>query len=38
VEMVRLRLLLLKSDNLCDKLGHYVMDEGVWADEHFMAF
>jgi hypothetical protein len=38
VEMVRPRLLLLKSENPCDKMGHFVTEDGVWADEHFMAF
>jgi hypothetical protein len=38
VEMVRRRLLLLKSENLCNKMGHYVTEDGVWAEEHFMAF
>jgi hypothetical protein len=38
VEMVRRRLLLLKSESLCDKMGPYMTGDGVWADEHFMAF
>lgn len=38
MEMVRRLLLLLKSENLCDKMGHYVAEDGVWTDEHFMAF
>jgi hypothetical protein len=35
VEMVPRRLLMLKSENLLDKVGHYVMDDGVWVRSAF---